>query len=323
MAGISTQTTNLLTRTDIWSSQLKTFLEDELMAATKYVNWLSGFPDGNTFHIPSIGQMQIQDYAEGQAIRYTGIATGEFTFTVTEYKSAATYITDKFKQDAFYSAQLEAAFVPKMRRALAVDLESAILAVGNSGQTASSQNLINGVAHRWVAAGTNSIMTVNDFAGALYALRKAAVPLVNLVAIVDPSVEYTINTITNLTNVSNNPRWEGIIETGIATGMRFIKNIYGFDVYTSNYLPNTITETINSKTVTGDGVANYFFSAAGGDISPFVGVIRQAPRVESERNKDLQRDEYVVTERYGLGFYRPENLVTVLTDISAAVAAVG
>jgi hypothetical protein len=155
-------------------------------------------------------------------------------------------------------------------------------------------------------------MTVKDFAKALYALEKANVPTTDLVAIVDPSVEYTMNTLTNLSDVSNNPRWEGIVSSGIATGMRFIKNIYGFDVYTSQNLKSGITETIDSVAASG-AVANMFFSASP-DVVPFVGAIRQAPKVDSEYNKDLQRDEYVTTTRYGLKVYRPENVITVLSE---------
>lgn len=321
MANGITAQMDYLTRSNVWSRQLKDFFEDELIAATRYVDWLTEFPDGDVFNIPSLGQMQVLDYEEGQAIRYTGLATGNWTFSITDYKSAATYITDKAKQDLFYAAQLEAAFLPKMKRALAVEMETAILAVPDAGQTPSNQNIINGAEHRFVGGGTNGVIAVEDFAKANYALRKANVPMTNLIGIVDPSVELTINRLTNLTNVSNNPQWHGIIETGIASGMKFVRNIYGFDIYTSNYLPSGKTETINAKTVTGDGVANYFFSAGvGGDISPWKGAVRQAPRVESERNKDLQRDEYVMTCRYGFGFYRPENIVTILTDISAALA---
>lgn len=323
MSGISTQTTSLLTRTDIWSTQLKEYFEDELIMATKYVDWLSDFPDGDTFHIPSIGQMQVMDFDEGQAIRYTGLATGDYTFSITDYKSAATYITDKAKQDLYYSSQLQAAFVPKMKRALDVVIESAILNIPQAGQTAGALNTINGAAHRFIANGTSGVITPADFAAARYSLRKSDVPMSNLVAIVDPSVEFTLSTLTNLTNISFNPQWEGIVRTGMTSGMHFIMNIYGWDIYTSNYLPQTLTETINGKTVTGTGVANYFFSNAGGDTSPWKGAIRQAPRVESKRNVDLQRDEFVMTTRYGFGFYRPENLITIITNQTAAVAAVG
>jgi hypothetical protein len=133
-----------------------------------------------------------------------------------------------------------------------------------------------------------------------------------MIAIVDPSVEFAINTITNITNISNNPRWEGIIETGIGQGMTFIKNIFGFDVFVSNYLPDA-NETISGVTTTA-GKANAFFSAAGGDIMPYMGAMRQLPKVDGGYNYNKQREEYVTTARYGLKVFRPENLVVVLSD---------
>jgi hypothetical protein len=112
--------------------------------------------------------------------------------------------------------------------------------------------------------------------------------------------------------LSNNPRWEGIIETGIGSGMRFIKNIFGFDFYVSNYLA-TANETITLTTASGK--ANVFFSAASPDLLPFMGgAMRQMPKVDSQYNMVKQREEYVTTSRYGLKVFRPENLVCVLTD---------
>ena len=121
------------------------------------------------------------------------------------------------------------------------------------------------------------------------------------------------HTISNLTNVSNNPMFEGIITSGIASARKFVKNIYGFDVYTSNYLAKDQNETISTLT-TAAGVANIFMSAADSSILPFVGAWRQMPDVDEEYKKDFQRTEYVTTCRYGLKVYRPENLVVVLTD---------
>ena len=309
MSGWTTSNMDHLIRSELWSSQLKTVLEDELMG-TRYVRWLTEFPDGDTFTIPSIGQATVRDYAEDEPIKYDAMDTGEFQFSITEYVSSATYITNKAKQDSFYMNELVSSFVPKQSRAIMEKVETDILNLAMS-QTAGNLNTINGADHRFVASGTNEVITVADFAKARYALKKANVPDMNLIAIVDPSVEYTINTLTNLTNVSNNPRWEGIVETGIASGMSFIKNIYGFDVYVSNYLP-TANETIDGLT-TASGKANLFFSASP-DILPFIGAWRQMPTVDSEYNKDMQRDEYVTTARYGLKLYRPENLVCVLSD---------
>jgi hypothetical protein len=298
-----------LIRSEVWSSQLKEVLEDELQAQ-QYVNWMSEFPDGTTFTIPSIGQAQVDDYVEDTAVKYRALDTGEFQFTIDQYKSSGHYITNKNKQDSFWMSQLVSAFVPKQARAILEAVETKILAL-QSEQTGADLNNINGAPHRYVASGTNEVFTVADFAKARYSLKKANVPDTDLIAIVDPSVEYTINTLTNISNISNNPRWEGIVSSGIATGMKFISNVYGFDVYTSNYLADA-NETVDSVT-TAAGKANMFFSASP-DVLPFVGAWRQMPQVDSEYNKDFQREEYVTTARYGVKLYRPENLVCVLSD---------
>lgn len=311
MFSTTSVTPNHVIRSQVWSSQLKEVFEDDLMAL-KYVDFLQGFPDGDQFNIASFGQMQVNDYAEGQAIKYSAFDTGQFTFTITEYKSAATYITKKLLQDSFLAGQIQGQFVPKMRRALDKIMEVDILALGPEAQTAGNTNTINGAYHRWVGSGTNEEIDIEDFARALYALQKADVPMNNLVAIVDPSVAHTLGTLTNLNNVSNNPKWEGIVRDGITTGMQFRMNVHGFDVYVSNNLKNGIAETIDGKTTT-TAAANLFFSADQTAL-PFVGAVRQAPQVESEYNKDLQREEYVMTTRYGLKLYRPENMVVVLTD---------
>lgn len=270
------------------------------------------FPDGDTLNIPSIGQAEVLDYDEGQSVRYTAMDTGNFTFSINKYKSSATYITEKMKQDSFYMSRLVSSFVPKQARAIAKGMEVDILALGPAAQTSGNVNAINGASHRWVASGTNEVIAPQDFAKALYALQKANVPMTNLVAIVDPSVQYALSTLSNITNVSNNPKWEGVIRDGLSTGTKFIMNVYGFDVYVSQNLPTGLNETIGGVT-SAAGVGNLFFSAAP-DVLPFVGNVRQAPKVDSEFNKDLQREEYVTTCRYGFKLYRPENMVVVISD---------
>lgn len=306
-----TTNTDHLIRAQLWSTQIKDFLEDELYA-TRYIDWITEFGDGDTLNIPSLGQMSARDYEEGQAVVYTMMDTGNFQFSITEYKQAATYITNKMKQDSFYMGRLVSSFVPKMARAIAKQVEIDALRIGPEAQTASSTNLINGGQHRFVGSGTNETITPQDFAKARYALQKSNVPMTNLVALVDPSVEFQLSTLSNLVNVSFNPRWEGIVRDGMSTGMKFYMNVYGFDIYISQNLKSGIAETIGGKT-TASGVANLFFSAAP-DLLPFVGAIRQSPKVDSEYNKDFQRDEYVTTARYGMKLFRPENLVVILTD---------
>jgi len=309
----TTGNTSLLTRQEIWSQELKDVLLDEL-DAQRYVRWLSEFPDGEVFTIPSIGEGTVRDYVENSPVTYDALDTGEFQFSITEYVSSATYITKQAMQDMFYMNQLVSSFVPKQRRAIEEKLETDIFATANDGQTANDANTINGRAHRYIASGTSNVIAVEDFAKAKLALKKANVPQTNLIAVVDPSVGYTLETLTNLVNVSNNAQWEGIVSSGITTGMRFIRNVYGFDVYESNYLPSISDATVDGTTAPPAANAVNIFFSADASVVPFVGAWRQMPEVDAEYNKDFQREEYVTTARYGVKLYRPENMVTVFSS---------
>lgn len=314
MAGFETKTNVHLIRDDVWSKQLKSLLLDDLMAM-RYVRIITDFPDGTEIHIPSIGEAETADFAEGAAIKYNKLDTGDFVFSFDQYKYSAHSISEKFKRDSYYASDVIASFVPRQHRALMEAVETRILSRGNSSQTPGDLNNINGRAHRYIGSGTGERMTPQDFARARLSLQAANVPNTNLVAIVDPSVTYSLMTQTNIVNLlSPMQHAESIIKDGMTTGMRFRFNIYGVDVYESNYLPRNIAETIGALTTT-VGVANYIFSAAAGDILPFIGGFRQTPTVYTEFNKDLQQTEYLTIAEYGFKIYRPENLVTIITDV--------
>ncbi len=312
MSGMTTGNVSLLTRAEVWSRELKEILRDELMAQT-YVRWLQEFPDGDTFKIPSIGQAYVDDYAEDEAVKYRPLDTGQFTFQITEYLSSGTYVTKKAEQDMFYMNELVSRFVPEQERAIMEHVEEAILGL-QSQQTAGATNAINGGKHRYVATGSSNVINVADFARANLSLNLANVSANNRVAIVDPSVAYTIETATQLVGINNNPMFEGIVSTGIATGMRFVRNVYGFDVYTSQRLATISAETLETVNCAGFK-ANLLFSADAA-VTPFIGAWRQMPEVDTEYNKDFQRTEFVTTARYGVKLYRPENLITVLSNAS-------
>lgn len=308
-----------LVRANLWSDQLKDVLKDILMGQ-KFVNWMANFPDGTTFNIPSIGEIPMRNASENDPVVYDTLDTGNFTFTIGNYVEAATYITDKAKQDDYYADQLIASFIPKMKRAIEENLETNIYALAAS-QTAANANTINNASHRFVASGnTNTTLALADFSEAKYALDKAATTQTRI-AVIDPSQEYALNNLTNLVNVSNNAKFEGVVTEGFVnstTGMRFSKHIFGFDVYVSNYLATISgTEAINAdargSVTSPSGAVQNVFMSLGGDETPFKGAWRQMPRVEFERNKDLRRDEYVMNARYGLKLYRPESLVVCLS----------
>lgn len=313
MAGFQDNNTSNLLRTNLWSRQIKELLLDELNAM-KFVRIIQDFPDGVQINIPSIGEAETADFTEGQAIKYNSMDTGNFLFNFDQYKYSANAISEKFKRDSFYSADVIAAFVPRQHRALMEAVETRILQVANTGQTAGSLNVINTANHRFIGSGPGQSLAYQDFIKAHFALVKANVPLTNLVAIVDPTVAYTLQAQANIVNLlTPMPMWEDVIKSGAVTGFKFRFNLFGFDIYVSNYLPAIASETINSVTVT-NGVANMFFSAAPGDTMPWIGGFRQMPTVFSEFNKDLQQDEYFTITEYGFKLYRPENMVIIPTS---------
>jgi len=314
MAGIDYAKVNEhLVRTELWSSELKDILQEQLMG-TKYVRMLNGFPDGNQFTIPSIGELPMREVAENTPVTYDAMDTGEFTFSIDRYVEAATFITDKAKQDSFYAQQLIGMFPSKMRRALDENLESSVFSLANT-QTVNDANTINGAAHRFVASGSsNTVLSLDDFSKAKYALDKAQAGGTR-VAIIDASQEYVFNNLVGAQAFVNNPQFGGIVNGGFVnevTGMRFIRSIFGFDVYVSNFLATPTDTAVGGVNVPASPVTNIFMSV-GGDLTPFVGAYRQMPRVEYERNKDLRRDEYVMNARFGLKLYRPECLVSVIS----------
>ena len=106
MAGIDSAKVNEhLVRTELWSAELKDVLQEQLQG-TKYVRMLSGFPDGNQFTIPSVGELSMRETSENTPVVYDAMDTGEFTFSIDRYVESATFITDKAKQDSFYAQQL-------------------------------------------------------------------------------------------------------------------------------------------------------------------------------------------------------------------------
>lgn len=308
-----------LMRNEVFSSQIKEMFQDETIARS-LVNWTNELPDGMNLKINSIGELTLDEAAESTPLPERRMDTGQFLFNIDEYQGVKVAFTDENFQDNFMAPQILARTPEKMMRAFEEVLESKIFATVNKadgGQTKNNSNTINGYKHRMTASGTGRVLTLKDFAYAKLALQKANVPMSNLVAFVDPSVAFHLDTTANIVDISNNPMWQGVVETGMSTGTRFIRNIYGFDVYVSNYLDTaSAAETLttyngtSANTVAGDKCA-LFFSNIGGDGSPFLGAFREQPSIVSWRDEAIRTEFHEMRARYGLKLYRPENMLTL------------
>lgn len=326
MSGNTTHTTEALIRESVYSQ----VIFDEL-----YMGFLpegitrdvSDFPDGTVLNIPTFGEVVIKDVIEDQDTPIDSIDTGRIRMEITEHTGGGAYITDELREDAYYMNQFDSAFPMKALHSLKEVYETDMLETGENNQTLNDANVINRFAHRYNASGAAGELTLNDFAYARTSMLKAHTPDSGMIAIVDPIVELTINGLTNLTNVSNNPHFEGIVESGFSKNMKFLRNIYGIDVYMSDRLPR-IEESIIDVTADGavaprgqagpvtlnDGVATLFMNVTDDMTTPFMSAWRRQPKVEYNRDVPKRRDEYYLTSRYGFGMQRAQSLVTVPTS---------
>ena len=288
-------------------------LQDGLLGEQYYRN-VADFGSGDTLNIPTIGSVTIQEGSENEAFTYNPIDTGRVTLAITDYVGDAWFVTDDMREDGYNVDALMAARSAESTRALQENFETRFLAVANAAQTNANANEINGFAHRIGSAETNDIFDTSHLVSMRLAFDKANVPMQGRVFIADPVVEATLNNLITITN-DVTPFAADILRSGMASGMRFVGQIYGFDIILSNRLP-TGDFTDGTETVTG-GVANIAMCVLDDQTKPVMGAWRRQPRVEGERNKDLRRDEFVVSSRFGLGAQRVDTLGVIITSATA------
>lgn len=289
---------------------------------------VSDFGSGTTLNIKTVGTVTLQDAAEDVPLSFNPIDTGTLQLSITDYVGDAWKVSDDLREDGAQVDTLMSMRAMESTRALGEQHESRFLSTANLAQTNASVNLVNGRPHRWVAGGAGAstrVMTMSDFIAMKLAFDKAKVPAGGRIAIVDPIVEATLNSLTNLVNVSNNPMFEGIVTEGFARDHKFVKNIFGFDIYTSNFLPvKTATEAINASayglandTAEIGDVANVFMCVADDSCKPIMHAWRRQPKTEGWRDNEERADKYQVTSRFGFGAQRVDTLGVILTSGSA------
>jgi hypothetical protein len=289
---------------------------------------VSDFGSGTTLNIKTVGTVTLQDASEDVPLVYNPIDTGSITMSITDYVGDAWRVSDELREDGSQIETLMSMRAMESTRAIGEQHETRFLNVAGTTQTAANLNLVNGRPHRWVAsaAANARTMTFDDFIAMKLSFDKAGVPQAGRIAIVDPIVEATINgMILNTTSVSYNPQFEGLMTTGFAASHRFVRNIMGFDVYTSNFLPvKTATEALDassygltSETAQIGDVQNVFMSVADDSTKPIMHAWRRMPKTEGWRDPDNRGDKFQVTSRYGFGTQRLDTLGVILTSASA------
>lgn len=300
-------------------------LHDYLLPEGMYRD-VTDFGSGTTLNIKTVGTVTLQDAAEDTPLNFTNIDTGNITLSITDYIGDAWKVTDDLREDGSQVDTLMAMRAMESTRALGENHEGRFLAVANGGQTAANLNLVNNRPHRFVAGGAGAAtrnVVLGDFVAMKLAFDKANAPASGRIAIVDPIVEATLNTLISQTSVVNNtPQFQGVLNEGFARDHRFVRNIMGWDIYTSNFLPSlTATEAINgaaydlaNDTAEVGDKANIFMCVADDSCKPVMHAWRRAPQTEGWRDQEERADKYQVTSRFGFGVQRADTLGVLLTD---------
>lgn len=312
----------------IEAQQYSQFILDNLhdyLLPDNFYRDVSDFGSGTTLNIKTVGTVTLQDAAEDTPLVFNPIDTGTITLSITDYTGDAWRVSDDLREDGSQIDTLMAMRGMESTRALGESFETRFLSTASTAQTSANVNLVNGRPHRWVAGGaaaTNRLMTFSDFIAMKLSFDKANVPSSGRIAIVDPIVEATINgLVLNTTSVSYNPQFEGLMTSGFAASHRFVRNIMGFDIYTSNFLPQkTATEALNASSYglandtaeIGD-VANVFMSVTDDNTKPIMHAWRRQPKTEGWRDHDNRGDKFQVTTRYGFGAQRIDTLGVIYT----------
>lgn len=285
-------------------------LHDGLLPGNFYRN-VSDFGSGSTLNIKTIGSVTIQDGAEEVPFEYTPIESGTITMSISDYVGDAWYVTDELREDGAQVEALMAGRSSESTRAIQEVFESRFLAKCNSLQTDANANTVNGFAHRIASTATNNVLALSDLIKMKLAFDKANVPMAGRVAIVDP---ITAATLDGLVSIGRDvtPFAQRILEQGFARDHQYLMNLYGFDIITSNRLPKgTFSDGTTQVT---NAVANIFMCVADDNTKPVMAAWRRMPRVEGERNKDMRRDEFVTSARWGFGGQRVDTLGVYITS---------
>lgn len=313
-----TSNTRAFIEAEQYSSFILMNLHDGLLGESFYRN-VSDFNSGETLHIKTVGSVTLQESAENTPPVYNPIETGEVTFSISEYPADAWFVTDDLREDGTDIDRLMAERSAESTRAIQEKFETDFLKTGGAyyatgGGGAGSPNNINGFAHLIPSTGGNNAFELSQLIKARLAADKANVPAEGRVFICDPVVEATLNGLVTITH-DVTPFGKDILSKGMASGQRFMFQLYGWDIITSNRL-HVGDYSDGTTSITG-GVGNLCMCVLDDQCKPIMGAWRRMPKVEGERNKDLSRDEFVTKARYGWGIQRVDTLFCLPTSATA------
>ena len=279
---------------------------------------ISEYKSGDKFKIPTLGEAIVRDVDPTETdLPVDNMSTGSVELTITKFKAAGNAVEDSWREDSESAAdsmlaQIGASQLLALRKNWETDFLQAMYEV----QTLNDANAFDGIAHKAASSGGNGQITLEDINLQKFALDEAGASEEGRVLIVPGIVEMTLNNLMGSDAViANTPMFEGIVNTGFAKSMRFIRNIAGFDIYVNSRLPRVEESTDLGAATTGSVIQPCFAFVAGSDVEkPVMSAWRRMPKVTGERQESKEREIFWTTARYGFGTQRKETLSTVMVS---------
>lgn len=304
---------------EILSNEVLTSLQKGFLPSG-FTRDISEYKSGDKFKIPTLGEAIIRDIDPTEVdLPVDNMSTGSVELTITKFKGTGNAVEDSWREDSEAAADAMVAQIGQsqllgLRKTWETDFLEAMYNV----QTANDANAFDGIAHKRAASGSNGQLTLEDINLMKFSLDEAGASEEGRVLIVPGIVELTLNNLLGSDAVINNtPMFEGIINTGFAKSMRFIRNIAGFDIFVNSRLPRIDEATDLGNATTGTIVQPVYGFVAGSDVEkPVMSAWRRQPKVSGERQEAKEREVFWTTARYGFGTQRKETLATV--NVSAA-----
>jgi hypothetical protein len=310
-----TTNTQPFIESEIISSLILMNLHDGMLPQAFYRN-VTDFQHGTQLTIKTVGSVTLQDLEENTPPVYNPIETGTVSLTITEQVGDAWFITDDLREDGHDIPALLEARATESRIAMQERFETDFLDTGGAyyatgGGGAGDPNNINNQPHLIPSTATNNVFELSQLIQARLSFNKANCPDVGRIFICDPVCEATLNgLVTITTDVTDFAK--GIIQGGMARGQRFIMNLYGWDIMTSNRLK--VADYSDGTTAITGGVGNLCMCVESDQTKPIMAAWRRLPKSEGERNKDRRRDEHVTSARWGMGLQRVDTIACLPTN---------
>ena len=109
--------------------------------------------------------------------------------------------------------------------------------------------------------------------------------------------------------------FQQLVKDGFDKDHKFVTDIHGWSIWTSNRLPTAAASTnIDGTTLNRAGVANIFMCVADDQCKPGMVAWRQTPSTETDRDISKGRDEFVTKTRWGDGVQRLDSLGVIYVD---------